>query len=270
MWHAGVLAAFDLETTGTDVENDRIVTAAAIACGGFGEYLPVTWVADPGVEIPAEATAVHHITTEHAREHGEPAADVVDEVTDLLATWITAGRALVGHNVPFDLTLLDRECRRHSVEPLLDRLGDKPLHVIDTRVLDTHVLPYRKRPSADQGARQLVTLAEVYGFPWDAKAAHGCEYDALMSARIAQRIGQLAHMSRRYWPEHIRTARRPRFHELRDLDRAELHELQIRLAAEQAEGLERHFRKSDPTAEVDRSWPFRPWAAGTESKGVPA
>jgi DNA polymerase-3 subunit epsilon len=270
MWHTGRLAAFDLETTGTDVEHDRIVTAAAIACGGFGSYIPCTWLADPGVEIPAEATAVHKITTEQARAEGEPAADVVDEVAEQLAQWLGDGMALVGHNVPFDLTLLDRELRRYGREPLLDRLGERPLHVLDTRVLDTHVLPYRRRPSADQGARQLITLAQVYGLGWDAKAAHGCEYDALMSARIAQQIGTLAHMSRRYWPEAIRTARRPRFHELRGLSRAELHELQVRLAAEQAEGLQAHFRKNDPAAVVDGSWPLRPSVEDTENKGVPA
>ncbi|MFI6465709.1 exonuclease domain-containing protein [Streptomyces sp. NPDC050538] len=270
MWHTGRLAAFDLETTGTDVEHDRIVTGAVVGCGGFGAYVPLGWLADPGVEIPAEATAVHGISTEEARAAGEPAADVADQIADVLARWCGDGMALVGHNVPFDLTLLDRELRRYGREPLLDRLGDCPLHVIDTRVLDTHVLPYRRRPSADQGARQLITLAQTYGFGWDAKAAHSSDYDALMSARIAQRIGELAHMSRRYWPEDLRTARRPRFHELRDLSRAELHELQVRLAAEQAEGLQRHFRKNDPAAVVDGSWPLRPWVENTENKGVRA
>ncbi|AZM57624.1 DNA polymerase III subunit epsilon [Streptomyces sp. WAC 01529] len=264
------MAAFDLETTGVDVEADRIVSAAVMNLDGAAEPEGHEWLVDPGVEIPVEASAVHGITTERARAEGGPRHLATEQIVGCLAELVRAGAVVVGHNVPFDLTLLDRECRRYALVPLLDRLGDAPLHVIDTRVLDTHALPYRKRPSETQGARQLITLAQVYGLPWDEDEAHGSTYDALMSARIAYRIGQLAHMPRRYWPNHIKTFRRPRFHELRDLDRAELHALQIRLAAEQAAGLERHFRKTDPTAAVDRSWPFRPWAADTESKGVPA
>ncbi|MFE0719280.1 exonuclease domain-containing protein, partial [Streptomyces sp. NPDC058892] len=167
MWHKQSFVAFDLETTGVDVEADRIVTAAMLGLGGGGGSDSYEWLADPGIEIPAEATAVHHITTEHARAKGQPAPEVVDQVTEALAIRIGMGDPLVGHNVPYDLTLLDRVCRRHDVEPLLDRLGDTPLRVLDTRVLDQHVLPYRKRPSETQGARQLITLAHVYELEWN-------------------------------------------------------------------------------------------------------
>ena len=209
----------------------------------------------------AEATAVHHITTEHAREHGEAAHDVVDQITNALAIWVRGGDAVVGHNVPYDLTLLDRECRRHGVPTLHDRLGETPLHVIDTRVLDQHCLPYRKRVSKTQGARQLITLAQVYSLPWDATAAHGCSYDALIAARIAYRIGSLAHTPRPEWPQSIRFNRRPRFHELDGLTLAQLHELQMKLAPEQAADLQDYFRKTDPAAVVDGAWPLRPWEA---------
>ncbi|MFJ9468363.1 exonuclease domain-containing protein [Streptomyces caniferus] len=259
MWHKDRLCAFDLETTGVDVEADRVVTAAVIGLGGGGQTEPYEWLADPGIEIPAGAVAVHGITTEHARAKGEPAHDVVDQIAESLAVRVGDGAALVGHNVPYDLTLLDRECRRYELRTLHDRLGETPLHVLDTRVLDTHVLPYRKRPSETQGARQLITLAHVYALPWDEDEAHGCSYDALMSARVVYRIGTLAHMPREDWPEPIRTARRPRFGALEGLDVAELHALQVTWAAEQAAGLEKHFRKTDPAAVVDRSWPFRPW-----------
>ncbi|WP_432159475.1 exonuclease domain-containing protein [Streptomyces sp. NRRL F-5630] len=264
-WHLGRLCAFDLETTGTDVEADRIVTAAVIGLGGGADTAASSWLADPGVEIPAGAAAVHGITTEHARANGRRAVEVVDEVAAALAGYLGTGVPIVGHNVAYDFTLLDRECRRHQLPSLLDRFVDDVLWpVIDTRVLDTHALPYRKRPSETQGARQLVTLAQVYGLPWVEDDAHGCEYDAMQAARIAYRIGWLAHTDREQWPEPIRTARRPRFHAFADLGLEELHHLQIRLAAEQAEGLETHFRKTDPTAVVDRAWPLRPWAEHTE------
>lgn len=251
------MAAFDLETTGVDVEQDRIVTAAVIDLGGT-KRIPHEWLADPGIEIPEGATAVHGITTEHAQQNGKPAHDVVEDVAETLAGLVQLGSVIVGHNVPYDLTLLDRECRRHNLQPLQDRLDGAPLHVIDTRVLDQHCLPYRKRVSETQGARQLITLAQVYSLPWDEQAAHGCSYDALMAARIAYRIGSLAHTPKLDWPQSIRFNRRPRFHELDGLDLGQLHELQIRLAAEQAAGLQEFFRKTDPEAVVDGSWPLRP------------
>jgi DNA polymerase-3 subunit epsilon len=272
-WHLGRLVAFDTETTGVDVESDRIVTAAVYGLDNDERY-GREWLADPGGEIPAEATAVHRITTEHAREHGESAEVVVDQVAQMLAGWAgNVGAPIVGHNIAFDLTLLDRECRRYRLPTLHDRLGDRPLHVIDTRVLDQHAVPYRKRVSESQGARQLITLAQFYGLQWDDDAAHGCAYDALVAAQVARRIGWLAHTRRRYWPEHVLAERRLRFETFRDLPLAELHALQVELAAEQAAGLQRHFRKTDPNAVVDGAWPLRPWAGPTtehEPEGAPA
>lgn len=265
MWHKTSMCAFDLETTGVDVEVDRIVTAAVLGLGGGGTADSYEWLADPGIEIPAEATAVHHITTEHAREHGEPAHDVVDQIAEALATRVRLGDPIVGHNVPYDLTLLDRECRRHNVEPLLDRLGETPLRVLDSRVLDQQGLPFRKRPSETQGARQLITLAAVYDLPWDESEAHGCSYDARMSARVVYRIGSLAHMPRMDWPERIKHHRKAQVHHMKGLDLDELHALQITWAAEHAAGLQAHFRKTDPAAVVDGSWPLRPVGASCES-----
>jgi DNA polymerase-3 subunit epsilon len=261
MWHRNRLCAFDLETTGVDVEQDRIVTAAVIGVGGDQPTDASEWLADPGIEIPEGATAVHGITTEHARKHGSPARQVVDEIAAALVADSRKGAVIVGHNVAYDLTLLDRECRRHELPTLVDRVGDRPPYVIDTRVLDTHCSPYRKRVSETQGPRQLITLAQVYELPWNESEAHGCAYDALMAARIAYRIGVLAHMRRSDWPESIRFSKRPRFHELKDLDLAQLHELQVKLAAEQAAGLQEHFRKTNPDAVVDGSWPMRPMEA---------
>lgn len=270
-WHLGRLAAFDLETTGVDIENDRIVTAAVIGLGGGGQTETREWLADPGIEIPEGATAVHGITTEHARQHGERAQDVVDQITEALATRINLGDPIVGHNVVYDLTLLDRELRRHQLQPLAERC-EVPMYVIDTRVLDQHCDPYRKRVSETQGARQLITLAQVYELTWDEAAAHGCSYDALMAARIAYRIGQLAHMPRSQWPDHIKRIRRPRYLELGELSLPELHARQVALAAQQAASLQEWFRKTDPTAVVDGAWPMRPWmtAADTETTGTEA
>lgn len=261
-WHLGRLAAFDLETTGVDVENDRIVTAAVHGLGGNIVPQPAEWIADPGIEIPTEAFDVHGISTEHAREHGEPARDVVGSITHTLAGHVIAGAPVVGHNVAYDLTLLDRECRRHNLPTLHDRVGQHPLHVIDTRVLDKHADTFRKRPGPKQGPQQLITLAQVYELKWEDSKAHGAAYDAVIAARVAYRIGSLAHMPREEWPEKIRQIRRPRYGDFAGLSLAELHAAQVGWAAEQAAGLQAHFRKTNPEAVVDGSWPLIPQQRG--------
>lgn len=65
-WADGPLLAFDLETTGTDTNADRIVTATVISIAPGKSPDIRTWLADPGVEIPAEATEVHGVSTDYA------------------------------------------------------------------------------------------------------------------------------------------------------------------------------------------------------------
>ena len=55
---------FDLETTGVDVTHDRIVEISLIKVLPSGEEIEKTRRVNPGIPIPAEATAVHHITDE--------------------------------------------------------------------------------------------------------------------------------------------------------------------------------------------------------------
>jgi DNA polymerase-3 subunit epsilon len=65
-WHTKRLAAFDIETTGVNPESDRIVTAAVSLLGGGQPAEHLSWLVDPGIEIPAGASSVHGITTERA------------------------------------------------------------------------------------------------------------------------------------------------------------------------------------------------------------
>ena len=80
------MLGFDTETTGTNVEKDRIVTVALVHSVGPGREneTVATWLIDPGVEIPEPAQRVHGISTEHAREHGMQPAAALDEVAHAL------------------------------------------------------------------------------------------------------------------------------------------------------------------------------------------
>jgi DNA polymerase-3 subunit epsilon len=55
---------FDLETTGTNVVNDRIVQISYIKITPDGKEVERNYFVNPGMPIPPQATAVHHITDE--------------------------------------------------------------------------------------------------------------------------------------------------------------------------------------------------------------
>ncbi|MCX4751716.1 exonuclease domain-containing protein [Kitasatospora sp. NBC_01287] len=272
-WQLGPRAAFDLETTGVDVEQDRIVTAAVIYIDGT-TVKPRTWLLNPGIEIPIDATKIHGISTAQAEAEGMDAAKGVEEIATAVAELVTAGVPLVGHNVSYDLTLLDRECRRHGLGGLEDICGQPIRPVIDTRVLDQQVLTRRKRVSAEQGARVLKTVAQVFGLSWDDEAAHGCEFDAMVSARVAWWIGEIAHRGPSGYPAWVLSNRYARFGTVAGLSLDELHDRQVVWAREQAASLQEWFRTApaerggDPNAVVDGSWPLRPFRQAVAASGA--
>ncbi|WP_327671888.1 MULTISPECIES: 3'-5' exonuclease [unclassified Streptomyces] len=233
-WYTGRLCGFDLETTGIDVEADRIVTACVVQCGEGHDTASGTWMADPGIEIPDEAAKVHGITTERARAEGRPAAEVVEQVVAALAEVVLAGTPVVAMNAVFDLTILDREARRHGVQPLVDIVGDQ-LRVVDPRVLDKAVDKYRR------GGRKLEDLCRTYEVRLD--GAHSADADAIAACRVAWRIAS--------GTTSIGGA---------SLD--ELHRWQVEWAAEQAASLADYFRRT-PGKEtwadgVRTEWPLIP------------
>ncbi|WP_063630412.1 exonuclease domain-containing protein [Amycolatopsis thermoflava] len=243
-WHRGTLIAFDTETTGTDVENDRIVTAAIITIDPLsGAVHTDQWLADPGIDVPAEATAVHGISTEMARAGGRPAAEVVSEIAGALNIAWQAMYPVIAYNASFDLTLLDRELRRHTGEGLVEH-GT----VIDPFVIDKHYDRYRK------GSRKLAITAACYGVDLSEEDAHGAAADALAAARVAWKQANM-------------------YRELAGMELPELHGRQAEWYAEQAASFEAYLRRvklreegveASRAVHVSREWPIRPVAADVQ------
>lgn len=59
---------FDLETTGVDTSKDRIVEISMVKIMPDGEEIVRTRRINPQMPIPAEATAIHHITDEDVKD----------------------------------------------------------------------------------------------------------------------------------------------------------------------------------------------------------
>jgi len=181
-WADDPMTAFDTESTGVDTEVARIVTASTVTIVGSTPRVR-SWLTDVGgEEIPAEATAVHHITTEHARAHGIAAAQAVRQIRDALVESMYEGRPLVIYNAQYDLTLLDRECRRHGIEP--PGAARVPLRVIDPLVIDRATDQYRR------GSRKLVDVAAHHGITLAEDEAHTSAGDCLAAARVAWCLGK--------------------------------------------------------------------------------
>ncbi len=225
-WHLGRMCGFDLETTGVDVDTDRIVTACVVQCGGGQPTVSANWLADPGIDIPEQAAAVHGISTDKARADGRPAAEVVAELLAALGQVIASGVPIVAMNARFDLTMLDREAARYGLERL-----PAGFPVVDPLVIDKTIDKYRK------GKRRLTDLCAHYEVPIG--DAHTADADAIAACRVARRQG----------------ARTPR---LAAMSLGELHTAQVGWAAEQATSLQEYLRKSDPAAYCPPEWPLIP------------
>lgn len=237
-WHLGPLTAFDLESTGVNTREARIVTGYVATVLGRADGRACAVGADvlvnPGVPIPAGATEKHGITDEMVQARGAEPAGAINALAEELSQSLKAQIPIVGMNLAYDFSLLYWECLRWNVATVAERMGLPPSApvgpIIDAYVLDKHVDPYRK------GSRKLESIAAHYGVPLD--NAHTADADAMASARVAVAIA----------------ARHPT---IAGMSLRSLHLAQKDWRAHQAAGLQHHFRTKGgkPEAYVDPCWP---------------
>lgn len=231
-WWEQPFVVLDTETSSANPEEARVgsICTAVIDPAAKSKSVSNALVA---IEMPEGASAVNGLTTEQLMAEGKPSADVLDEYCGELAASLTLGVPLVIMNAPYDLTVLDRDCRRSGVPTITDRLDGAPLGpIIDPGVLDKKVEKYRRRVSETQGARCLKTLAQVHGIGWDDELAHTAEYDALQAGRVAWALMR-------------------RYPMLAGMSLATLHDAQVGWYAEQAESLAQFFRKKANQVEFE-------------------
>lgn len=222
-WHTLPRAAFDLETTGRDPLDARIVTASIVVVNGKSEILHTKeWLVNPGVPIPVEASEIHGIYTAQAQAEGMDAAAAVAEISAYLSDLFQT-MPVMAFNAAYDFTVMDREAKRHGLAPLV------PAPVIDPYIMDKQVDKYRR------GKRNLTVMSEFYGVPLI--NAHTSQADAAATIGIADALA----------------AKYPTL----QMSLPELHAAQISWAAEQAASLQEFFRRKDPAAVVNGEWPVR-------------
>lgn len=156
------LCVFDLEATGTDPLNDRIVDVCVLRYEADGSQRLFSSLVQPGVTIPPEATAIHRITDAMVQS----APTVKDLAPKLLE--IFDGADLAGFNAAkYDVPLLAAELKRAGFDwPVLNR-----------RVVDAFTIFARKE-------RRDLTAAYKFYCGKDLAGAHRAEADVRATAEI--------------------------------------------------------------------------------------
>lgn len=153
---------FDLETTGIDIVNDRIVEISMVKVSPDGSKDIKTRRLNPGIPIPAEATAVHGIRDEDVKD-----APMFKSIAKSLADYIK-GCDLAGYNSNrFDIPMLVEEFLRVGID-----IDIKKRRCVDVQTI-FHKMEQR-------------TLSAAYKFYCDASLenAHSAEADTLATYEI--------------------------------------------------------------------------------------
>lgn len=162
------LVFFDLETTGIDIVNDRIVEISIVKLFPDGrDRLVVEHRLNPGRPIPAEASAIHHIYD--ADVAGKPTfRELAPELFKLFEDADIAGY----NSNKFDLPMLIEEFARAGVSfPLAGR-----------NLIDVQNIFYKKEPRTLSGALKFYCGEDLDN-------AHAAIYDTLATLKVLE--GQL-------------------------------------------------------------------------------
>ena len=237
VWHRREFLCFDVESTGVDVNLDRIVTATVASITPGQPVDAQSWLINPLIPIPKAASDVHGVTDHQAQAEGVFPAKAIAAIADNLGRAAGEGIPVVAFNASFDFTILDRECRRHNIP------FPTPF-VIDPFVIDKVMDKWRK------GSRTLTATCQHYQVALN--GAHDATQDALAAGRVAWRMAER-------WPRELQ------------IPLEDLHTLQAMWRFEWAADFQNYLRtkKGETTAVVNGEWPVQSLPAGWDPAAVP-
>lgn len=161
---------FDLETTGTSINRDRIIEISAIKVKGGKAVEEFSTLVNPGCNIPFYATQVNNITDEMVED-----APTIEEVLPEFLEFV-GDNVLLGQNIQrFDLEFIYRDCRRMDI--------NKP----ENSYMDT--LPLSRVALPQLPNHKLSDLAEYFGI--STEGAHRALADCKMTYQVYEKMGPL-------------------------------------------------------------------------------
>jgi DNA polymerase-3 subunit epsilon len=197
-----VFTAFDIETTGLEPKQDRIVEFGAVKFDRRGLICRYSVLINPGIPMPEEAGRVNGITSEMLA--GKPSLEQV--FPDFLR--VVKDTVIIAHNTPFDMGFVNEQLRilyaagqkrdagggRGSLLPGLENekeavefVWPPPFPALPNRIADTLVLARRIFP--DRKGYKLQELAAALNL--DVKHAHRAEDDARICMELFIRMAEL-------------------------------------------------------------------------------
>ena len=160
--HLDKFIALDFETTGLNIDSDRIIEVAAIL---FIDGLPskrYNTLVNPGIPIPKLIEQITGITNDMVVDSPKE-KEIVDDLFKFIGSY-----PLVAHNTPFDLSFLKSMASRQNHDYVERKY-------YDTLTLSRAFLFY-------QPAHNLSAISDYYGFSTD--GAHRAEYDTENCGKI--------------------------------------------------------------------------------------
>lgn len=105
------IVVFDVESTGVNIMEDRIVQMAAIRIDEEGNTIDTfEQFINPGVSV-RDSELVHGFSDAYLQKVGGDAGTVLEAFRRF-----ADGSMIVGHNVQYDMGILEQECNRHGVQ----------------------------------------------------------------------------------------------------------------------------------------------------------
>ena len=160
---------FDLETTGTSSNYDKVIEISAVKVQSGVIVDEFSQLVNPGRPIPFAASMVNHITDDMVAEAPE-FEEILQAFMDFAGDSI-----LVGHNVnSFDMKFLYRDSERYFGQTVTN-------DYIDTLKLARLCLP-------DLGHHRLSDLAQYYGI--STEGAHRALNDCRMNQQVFEQLAK--------------------------------------------------------------------------------
>lgn len=107
--------AFDVETTGLNSKNDRIIEVGAVLFENGRIIKRYNTLVNPGVPIPYSATAINHITNEMVKDAPKE-EEAYLELSSFLGDALSGRTVICAHNASFDMRFLTETLLRLGYE----------------------------------------------------------------------------------------------------------------------------------------------------------
>lgn len=163
--------AFDTETTGLDYNNDKIIEFGAVLFENGVPISSINRLVKSCKHIPAEATAVNHITDKMLRLQGVSESTAYKELTDFFGDAMKGKTVICAHNADFDMSFLEIVLKGYGYEGRIN--------YVDTLALSRHLI----RSVVDY---KQETIARAFFI--ENNNAHRAESDALTCGLIFKEL----------------------------------------------------------------------------------